>query len=111
MAKKKQTRTEEEIKEEILNMSKTEIDINTKYIIEFQDFGQDFLTWFIDEGGYVLDSQPFQRSIWAGRFTIPQTAKVGGKLAIWLDGESYVNYPIKSIKIKDDGGSFFSSQP
>jgi hypothetical protein len=94
-----QRKTEEEIKEEILKMSKIDIEVNTKYIIEFEDFGQDFLTWFIDERGYVLDSQPFQRWIWAGRFTIPETAKVGEKLAIWTGEESYVNYPIKSIEV------------
>ena len=102
--KKKQRITDEQIKEKILNMSKKEIEIDTKYIIEFKDFGQDFLKWFISEEGYVLDSQPFQRSIWVGKFTIPQTAKVGGKLAIWNDGESWVNYPIKSIETVE--GSF-----
>ena len=101
MAKKKQRRTEEEIKKEILNLNSKDIEINTKYIIEFEDFGQDFLRWFIDEDGYVIDSQPFQRSIWAGHFTIPETAKVGEKLAIWIGRESYVNYPIKSIEIKN----------
>ena len=80
-------------------MTKTEIEIDTKYIIEFKDFGQDFLKWFINKEGYVLDSRPFQRNIWAGKFTIPETAKVGEKLAIWNNGESYVNYPIKEIKI------------
>ena len=101
--KKKKRISEKDIKKEILDMSETDIKINTKYIIEFHDFGQDFLTWFIDERGYVLDSQPFQRSVWAGRFTIPQNAKVGEKLAIWTGKESYVNYPIKSIKIKSLG--------
>ena len=97
--KKKQRITDEEIKNEILEMSKKEIEFNTKYIVEFEDFGQDFLKWFISKDGYVLDSQPFQRWVWAGKFTIPQTAKVGEKLAIWNNGESYVNYPIKSIEI------------
>lgn len=97
--KKKIPITDEEIKKEILEMSKKEIEFNTKYIIEFEDFGQDFLEWFISKDGYVLDSQPFQRRIWAGNFTIPETAKVGEKLAIWNNGESYVNYPIKNIKI------------
>ena len=91
--------TEKEIKEEILNMSEQEVKYNTKYIIHFEDFGQDFLEWYIDKRGYVLDSQPFQRWIWAGRFTIPETAKVGEKLAIWTGEESYVNYPIKKIEV------------
>jgi len=88
-----------EIKEEILNMTKKEIELKTKYIIYFEDHGQDFLEWHINKDGYVLDSKPFQRKIWAGRFAIPQSAKIGEKLAIWLDGESWVNYPIKNIKI------------
>ena len=96
---RKEKITEEEIKEEILKLSPKEIEFNTKYIIYFEDFGQDFLEWHIDERGYVLDSRPFQRSIWAGSFTIPQTAKIGGELAIWLNEESYVKYPIKNIKI------------
>ena len=100
--KRKRRITQDEIKEDILNMSVTEIAINTKYIIEFEDFGQDFLKWFIDKNGYVLDSQPFQRKIWAGYFTIPQNAEVGKKLAIWTGEEGYVNYPIKSIEIKGE---------
>ena len=103
MAKKKQGKTVEEYrkeyKKELLNLSPAEIKINTKFIIYFEDFGQDFLEWHIDKNGYVIDSRPFQRSIWVGKFTIPETAKVGEKLAIWLDGESYVNYPIERIEI------------
>jgi len=97
--KKKKRITEEEIKKEILALTPKEIKFNTKYIIYFEDFGQDFLEWYIDERGYVLDSKPFQRNIWVGKFTIPETAKVGEKLAIWNDGESYINYPIKKIRI------------
>jgi hypothetical protein len=87
------------MKEEILEMSEQTRRFNTKYIIYFEDEGQDFLEWHISENGYVLDSKPYQRKIWAGKFTIPQTAKVGGQLAIWNNGESWVNYPIKDIKI------------
>lgn len=91
---------EEKMRKDILEMSRTEVEIDTKYIIYFEDHGQDFLEWHINEDGYVLDSRPFQRSIWAGKFTIPETARVGEKLAIWLDRETYVNYPIKEIKVK-----------
>lgn len=89
-----------EMKEVILNMTKTEVEIDTKYIVYFEDHGQDFLEFHINEEGYILDSRPCQRNIWAGHFTIPQTAKVGGKLAIYLDrkGESSINYPIKRIE-------------
>ena len=96
---KKLEKKESQKRKEILEMSELDIELNTKYIIYFKDCGQDFLEWYIDKDGYVLDSKPFQRSIWAGKFTIPQTAKVGEKLAIWLDEESYVKYPIKKIKI------------
>jgi len=94
---------EKEIKEELLNMNEKEIEFNTKYIIYFEDWGQDFLEWHINKEGNVIDSKPFQRNIWVGKFTIPETAKVGEKLAIWLDGESYVNYPIRDIKILKNG--------
>ena len=104
MARKKIRKTEEEIKEEILDLSLKEIKIDTKYIIYFEDHGQDFLEWHINEDGYVIDSKPYQRRIWAGKFTIPQTAKVGEKLAIWLGKESWVNYPIREIKILKQEG-------
>lgn len=87
-----------DMKKQILAMTEREIKEDTAYIIHFKDCGQDFLEWHINKEGYVLDSKPFQRSIWAGSFTIPETAKVGGKLAIWLNGESYVNYPITRIE-------------
>lgn len=95
---------EETKKKEILNYSEAEIKIETKYIIHFEDHGQDFLEWHIDENGYIIDSKPFQKTIWVGKFTIPQTAEVGKKLAIWLDGESWINYPIRKIEVKDTKG-------
>ena len=109
MKNKKQIRREikikeKQIKKKILGMSPTEIKIETKYIIYFEDYGQDFLEWHINEDGYVIDSKPYQRRIWAGKFTIPQTAKVGEKLAIWLGKESWVNYPIREIKILKQEG-------
>jgi len=103
--KKKKEKTEKQIKKEILEMSEIEIKINTKYIIYFEDFGQDFLEWYIDKNGYILDSKPFQRSIWAGHFTVPENAQIGGQLDIWLGKESYINYPIKKIKIIKDKGN------
>ena len=101
MAIKRPRRTEEDIKNEILEMSAFNIRQNTQWIVKFEDHGQDFLEWHISESGHILDSKPCQRTIWTGKFTIPETAKVGKKLAIWNNGESFVNYPIKEItKIK-----------
>lgn len=34
--------------------------------IYFQDNGQDFTHWQIDDKGMVVDSQPFQAHIWTG---------------------------------------------
>lgn len=97
--KRKKLKTTEEIKEEILKMSAIDIKLNTKYIIEFEDYGQDFLEWYIDERGFVLDSKPFQSFLWVGKFTIPQFVKVGELLPIWIEKGSYIKYPIKSIQI------------
>lgn len=91
-------------KEEIMNMSKAEVLRETKYIIEFEDEGQDFLVWRIDKDGHVLDSQPFQRGIWGGKFTIPNFVQVGDLLPIWLDKETYIKYPIKKIEVRNIGG-------
>ncbi|EEF78404.1 hypothetical protein [Methylophaga thiooxydans] len=37
-------------------------------MIVFEDRGQDFLEWDIDEDGVVVDSRPFQAGIWSGTF-------------------------------------------
>ena len=100
MRKKNKVRTEKEIREEYLKKTKTDIKIETKYIIEFEDHEQDFLKFFIDEKGRVLDSQPCQRWMWVGRFTVPNFCKKGDLLPIYLDKETYIKYPIKKIKIK-----------
>jgi len=34
--------------------------------IHFDDQGQDFLWWDLDESGLVVDCGPFQASIWVG---------------------------------------------
>jgi hypothetical protein len=100
--KRKVRVTNEEIKEEILDLTPKEIETRTKYIIYFEDYQQDFLEWHIDKRGLVIDSKPFQRSIWAGCFTVPETAEIGKKLAIYFnEEESFVNYPIKDILVKE----------
>ncbi len=102
--RKKKPSYEEAMKkrrEEILKMTLVEIKIDTKYVIHFEDHGQDFLQWMIGEDGYVLDSQPFQRDVWAGKFTIPDFIKVGDLLPVWLEGESYIKYPIKKIEVRN----------
>lgn len=34
--------------------------------IHFEDDGQDFLSWLVDDQGYVIESEPFQTWVWAG---------------------------------------------
>ena len=86
----------------IQKMSREEIPTNTKYIIEFEDHGQDFLKWYIDKNGYVLDSRPFQKGVWIGILTRPQNAEVGHELHIWNHGEGHIIYPIRSIELMGD---------
>lgn len=107
MVKKKKKNIKKIIREkrkEILEMSPIKIKYLTKYKITFEDYGQDFLIWFLDKDGYVLDSQPLQRNIWAGKSTSPFFIQVGDLLPIFMEDKkgkdcfSYVNYPIKDIE-------------
>jgi hypothetical protein len=51
--------------------------------IRFQDNGQDFLTWQIDEQGNVVDCQPFQAFVWVGCIVLNHaTLKAGEKVEI-----------------------------
>ena len=34
--------------------------------IVFEDDGQDFLEWDVDEKGVVVDCRPFQQNVWNG---------------------------------------------
>jgi len=70
---------------------------NIKWEIEFEDEGQDLQKVFIDKSGIIIKSEWFGK-MFVGRFTIPQTAKVGGKLPILINKqESFIKYPIKRI--------------
>ena len=79
---------------------KSEIDFKkwlqktTKYHIYFEDKGQDFLEWFIDERGEVLHSN-LQSFVWNGKMVDIKTIVVGKKLR-FSDG-STLNYKIIKI--------------
>ncbi len=45
--------------------------------IYFEDRGQDFLEWELDEEGFVLVSKPFQTNIWKGTQVILETIQIG----------------------------------
>ena len=38
--------------------------------IHFNDHGQDFLWWEVDEAGLVVDCGPFQASVWCGNVVL-----------------------------------------
>lgn len=57
--------------------------------ITFEDKGQDFLRWIIDEDNIVIDSQPFQGWLWCGYVVIelgegmkPTITKNGGDITL-----------------------------
>lgn len=53
-----------------------------KYKVVFEDKGQDFLIWWLDERGEVLHSEPFQASVWNGTMVILSSLKVDSYLKI-----------------------------
>lgn len=68
-------------------------------VIHFEDHGQDFLRWTLDAKGMVIDSQPFQASIWAGLFVVERKLKAGMRISIvMLTGTRRVNYPLARVQ-------------
>lgn len=69
--------------------------------ITFEDQGQDFLEWDIDDKGVVVGCRPFQGSIWCGlRVLNHRTLKVDGKARIRLalsGTATAINYPLVAV--------------
>jgi hypothetical protein len=68
--------------------------------ITFEDHGQDFLEWDIDENGKVIDCRPFQFSVWSKVTVTNKEFKVGGRVkytGMGLSGR--INYPIAEIAL------------
>jgi hypothetical protein len=69
--------------------------------IEFEDHGQDFLRWTIDEDGKVMDSQPFQADLWNGTTLLDYPdLKVGMALAIITKHDDVLTLKYPIIKIE-----------
>jgi len=69
-----------------------------KYTIIFNDFGQDFLEWDV-VGSVVVDSRPFQKSIWAG--TLIYEAKKGKNPFVKFKHEKepcYLKETVKAVR-------------
>jgi hypothetical protein len=83
-------------------------------VIHFEDRGQDFLTWTLDEKGWVVDCQPFQKSIWKGGLVKNFKELELGSTVEYITKDGYkclkMNYPVARIdKQSQDGKSFFGS--
>ncbi len=71
-------------------------------VIHFEDHGQDFLKWVVDNDNHVVSSFPCQ-SVWKGAFVHPTTIKEGMKLIVEInDTTKLVRYPVAAIEYMDD---------
>lgn len=75
----------------------------SKTRVYFEDHGQDFLFWDIDNNtGEVVDCQPFQAFHWTGRIVANvSTLAVGAYVALKrLKGEAdlVIKYPIEKVE-------------
>lgn len=74
--------------------------------VVFDDHGQDFIEWDIktQEGeslGVVVDSRPFQASVWNGTRVVMDSLSVGEKLVCLsprLGEPREMNYPVTEIR-------------
>lgn len=68
--------------------------------IEFEDHGQDFLTWKIEKGE-VVDSEPFQAWVWKGTLIHNEIINPGDILLITSTkiGFTTLKYPVAKVKV------------
>lgn len=69
------------------------------HTIHFEDHGQDFLEWDVDEYGVVTDSRPCQGWVWKGSVLI-NNAQPGGIVAYVspADGARHtIRYPVAKV--------------
>lgn len=69
-------------------------------VIHFEDHGQDFLLWHVNDEGVVVKSEPFQTGVWKGaKITNFKTLKVGDKVDIThMHKNTSIKYPITKIE-------------
>lgn len=68
----------------------------TKWIVNFEDGGQDFSRWHIDERGEIIHSN-YQGFVWVGKMVDIKTIKVG-KYLRFLATDTSINYKVLSLK-------------
>lgn len=69
--------------------------------IHFEDHGQDFLRWTVDQDGVVTESFPFQSRVWRGCRVLRHTELAIGDCVVYrtADGKRThsIRYPIVKI--------------
>ena len=72
--------------------------------LEFEDHGQDFLTWDLDAKGKVIGCEPFQASVWLGLNVMCFQKLKAGNTVFYehrdTAGKCYgssINYPLKKV--------------
>lgn len=69
--------------------------------ITFEDHGQDFLIWQLDNNGIVVDCAPFQAGIWTGMQVIDhESLKLGDTVTFRSSSGrmNAMNYPVAAIE-------------
>jgi hypothetical protein len=86
--------------------------------IHFEDNGQDYTRWLIDDAGMVVDSQPFQAWIWTGSIVLNhKSLKPGDQLHLQMkDGHEMtikhlVGKVVPFIPVKKKGARRCPYQP
>ena len=64
--------------------------------ITFEDHGQDFLEWDLDDAGVVVACRPFQSTFWVGKVVNNHADIKKGEQAV-LSGGRYILYPIAKV--------------
>jgi len=70
-------------------------------VLHFEDKGQDFLFWKLDEHGYVIDCQPLQDWLWVGAKVIDPKELNAGDRFRFLNKNGELRdciYPIERIE-------------
>ncbi|WAJ37223.1 hypothetical protein OU800_21865 [Pseudomonas sp. GOM7] len=88
-------------------------------IIHFQDHGQDFLRWQVDEQGVVTGCWPFQKQIWCGLQITNLSKLKAGELVHHnrFGEEGSIRYPVKAmiplspveVTVRLDGDGYITS--
>lgn len=81
-------------------MKVTEIKGNNMQTIIFEDKGQDFTEWVINDG-VVVDCQPCQAFVWVGK-----EVQVNGDTAFIRQGDDAVPVNYRVVSIEDTNGDY-----